>query len=147
MNQRKWTANKNVVNLTAESVVSAQSNSKWSFKYMFKVVYPEMSTVEYFDEGSAASLRTTTEVKFGEPTGTATVSELGFGSGRGVFSSCRCYRECDGKWWARTPSGPGWVGAPGGVLPEGCTYILLGDGVRLDAAARTGVVRFYAQYD
>jgi hypothetical protein len=39
------------------------------------------------------------------------------------------------------------VNAPGGVLPEGCTYILLGGGVRLDAAARTGVARLYGQYD
>ena len=147
MNQQKWTANKNVVDLAVESVVSAQSNSKWFSKYIFKVFYPEMFTVEYFDAGSAAPSGTTTEVKFGEPTGTATVSELGFGSGRGAFSGWRCYRECDGKWWARTPSGPGWVGAPGGVLPEGCTYILLRDGVRLDAASRTGVVRLYAQYD
>lgn len=38
------------------------------------------------------------------------------------------------------------MNASGGVLPEGYTYILLRDGVRLDMAACTGVVRLYAQY-
>lgn len=51
---------------------------------MIKAVYPEMFTVEYFDAGSAAPTQTTTEMRLGEPTGTATVSELG--SGRGAFS-------------------------------------------------------------
>ena len=53
MNQRKWNANKNMVDHAVESVVSAQSNGKWSSKYICKTVYPEMFAVEYFDAGSA----------------------------------------------------------------------------------------------
>lgn len=53
MNQRRWNANKNMVDHAVESVVSAQSNGKWSSKYICKTVYPEMFAVEYFDAGSA----------------------------------------------------------------------------------------------
>lgn len=57
MNQRKWNANKNMVDHAVESVVSAQSNGKWSSKYICKTVYPEMFAVEYFDAGSAPPRR------------------------------------------------------------------------------------------
>lgn len=70
-----------MVDHAVESVDSAQSNGKWSSKYICKTIYPEMFTVEYFDAGYAAPSQTTTEVKFGEARGTATFSELGSGSG------------------------------------------------------------------
>lgn len=57
MNQRKWNANKNMVDHAVESVVSAQSNGKWSSKYICKTVYPEKFAVEYFDAGSAPPRR------------------------------------------------------------------------------------------
>ena len=147
MNQREWgTANNSVVPV-ATSNVTAVSSYEWSAEFDFEVEYPEIFTVEYFDAGSDRPSPTTTRVTFGVATGTATSSELGFGSPGSTFAGWRCYRDCDGKWWASTPSGPSWVSAPGGVLPEGCAYILLRDGVRLDATARTGAVRLYAQYD
>ena len=147
MNQREWSTTDGTVTLTATSNVTTVSSYEWSAKFDFEVEFPEIFTVEYFDAGSDRPSPTTTRVTFGVASGTATSSELGFGSPGSTFAGWRCYRDCDGKWWASTPSGPGWVSAPGGVLPEGCSYILLRDGVRLDATARTGVVRLYAQYD
>ena len=147
INQREWSTANDSVTLTAMSRVTAVSSYEWSAKFDFEVEYPEIFTVEYFDAGSDRPSPTTTRVTFGVASATATSSELGFGSPGSTFAGWRCYRDCDGKWWASTPSGPGWVSAPGGVLPEGCSYILLRDGVRLDATARTGAVRLYAQYD
>lgn len=57
MNQRKWNVNKNMVDHAVESVVWAQSNGKWSSKFICKTVYPEMFAVEYFDAGSAPPRR------------------------------------------------------------------------------------------
>ena len=133
--------------LTVTTEAASVSSPRTPAKFIFNMQFPMSFTVEYFDAGSAEPSPVKTRVTVGVATRTATVAELGFPCSGQEFAGWKCYRECDGKWWAMTPSGPGWVSAPSGVLPAGCSYLALRDGVELDATAWTGTVRLYAQYN